>query len=455
MNNFAKFFSDAPTVGPLISKLLSSPSFLAYLISFILILFFVNSIFKSLFDRNLLTTLISALNRTSKAEKYALSRKNFYSGSTEKEFVAWQEKILIELYKDLALTHLFNKRHLSVVHKASNELYYPFDNELKHFGKLLTTDIPPLELDRFQKHYFNILKDTIKRPNQVGFELSEFFINENNEITGFSARTCQYKHTVLTSHILEYELFKTYKKMKSKFQDPKKLEGDKILNNLPRRKKIHQNQSLNDLMIKGNNRHSLLSVQMIIVAYSKKRGKYCTLIFKRSNKVALKPNYYHIVPAGGYEIFEQEDTTHGYIIRQNFDIELALFRELIEEIFNGKDFEGNTTGETNDIIYKHPDVIDIINMLEKKTAYLQFLGNVTDLMTLRQELSFLLLVDDPEFLEKNFKPNFEGKDLQIVPLEDLHEFLNGELLYPSSSGLLDLMKNSNLIKERGLDKHIW
>jgi hypothetical protein len=208
-------------------------------------------------------------------------------------------------------------------------------------------------------------------------------------------------------------------------------------------------------MIKGNNRHSLLSVQMIIVAYSKKRGKYCTLIFKRSNKVALKPNYYHIVPAGGYEIFEQEDTTHGYIIRQNFDIELALFRELIEEIFNGKDFEGNTTGETNDIIYKHPDVIDIINMLEKKTAYLQFLGNVTDLMTLRQELSFLLLVDDPEFLEKNFKPNFEGKDLQIVPLEDLHEFLNGELLYPSSSGLLDLMKNSNLIKERGLDKHIW
>lgn len=455
MNNIIEFFSEVPTVGPLIKKLTTNQSLIAYFFIAILIIIAINMLFKSLFDKNLITSVLSIIKGKSKEEKYAISRKNFYSGSTKKDFVKWQEKILIEIYEDLPLTKLFNKTHLSVVHKASNEMYYPFENQLKHFGDLKSTEIPSLKLDRMQKHYFNILKDTIKRPNQVGFELDEYFLNDKNEITGFSARSCQYKHSVLTSHILEYELFKTYKRLKSRFINPMSLAGDNILKNLPRRKKIHENQSLNDLMIKGDNRHSLLSVQMIIVAYSKKRNKYCTLIFKRSDKVALKPNYYHIVPAGGYEIFEQEDTTHSYIIRENFDIELALFRELIEEIFNGKDFEGNDTGEINDIIYKHPDVVDIINMLEKKTAYLQFLGNVTDLMTLRQELSFLLLVDDPDFLEKNFKPNFEGKDLQIVPIEDLHKFLSDELLYPSSSGLLDLMRNSPLIKERGMDKHIW
>ena len=170
-------------------------------------------------------------------------------------------------------------------------------------------------------------------------------------------------------------------------------------------------------------------------------------------KFATKPNYYHIVPAGGYEIFEKEETTKKYIIKKNFDIELTLFRELIEEIFNGKDYEENENGEAKEIIYKHPDIIDIENMLNNKTAHLQFLGNVTDLMSLRQELSFLLMVDDLNFMKKNFKFNFEATDLHIVPLEELTECLTDELLYPSSAGLLELVKTSKLLKERNLDKY--
>ena len=47
---------------------------------------------------------------------------------------------------------------------------------------------------------------------------------------------------------------------------------------------------------------------MMIIEKEEELDKYCTLLFKRSNEVALKPNYYHIIPVGGYEIFEKEGT---------------------------------------------------------------------------------------------------------------------------------------------------
>jgi hypothetical protein len=114
-----------------------------------------------------------------------------------------------------------------------------------------------------------------------------------------------------------------------------------------------------------------------------------------------------------------------------------------------KDYEENEQGEAKEIIYKHPDIIDLQRMLTEGTAHMQFLGSVTDLTTLRSELSFLLMVDDTDFMKKDHKINFEGNDLQIIPVKDLKEFLD-ELLYPSSVGLLELVKNSKLLHERGL-----
>jgi hypothetical protein len=413
--------------------------------------FWINKFSKEHFDRNLAVSLVATLRGKSKEDKNRISREIFFEKSTQREFVMWQESILEKIYHDLHLVDLFDKKHMAVAHKAAEELYYPFDDKLKELGQLVNLDVPELLLDKQQKHYNDLLSGIIKRPNQIGFELDEYIVNDHNEIVGFKANVCQYKHTVLTSHILEYELFKTYKSLGKRFSH--NTTAEEILSFLPRRQKIHLGQTNEEIMIKGKNRHSLLSVQMIIIAYWEKIDKYCTLIVKRSDKVAMKPNYYHIIPAGGYEIFEKEGTSNKYIIKKNFDIELTLFRELLEEVFNGKDYEENENGEAKEIIYKHPDIIDLEEMLNNQTAFLQCLGNVTDLLSLRQELSFLLMVDNAEFMKKNFKFNFEATDLQIVPLEDLSEFLTGELLYPSSAGLLELVKTSKLIKERNLEQY--
>ncbi|WP_442596609.1 hypothetical protein [Neobacillus sp. D3-1R] len=446
MQELKDYLASQAVVGPILKQLVEQPV-IGVITLIILLLLVVNSAIKRVLDVNLLRIVVLYFQGKDKEERYKKAREAFYKHSTEKKFVKWQHQILKKIYADLPLVHLFHDTHLVIVHKAANKILYPFKENMKEFGELLDLNVPDLKLDRRQKHYFKIMRGTIRRPNLVGFELDEYVLNDKNEITGFKANVCQYKHTVLTSHILEYELFKTYKKTKMKLTH---LSKDEIVKKLPYRNQIHKGQTNNDLIIKGHNRHSLLSVQMMVVGFHEKYNQYCTLIFKRSKEVAIKPNYWHIIPAGGFEIFEKEGTVNKYIIKQNFDVELALFRELIEEVFNGKDYEANETGEVNEIIHRHPDIVDLEAMLQNGEAKLEFLGNVTDLLSLRPELSFLLVVDNPAFFKKNFKINFEGIDLQVVPVNDLQNLLEDELLYPSSAGLLALAKESELMKERNL-----
>jgi hypothetical protein len=60
------------------------------------------------------------------------------------------------------------------------------------------------------------------------------------------------------------------------------------------------------------------------------------------------------------------------------------------------------------------------------------------------------MVDDTDFMKKDYRINFEGNNLQIISVKDLKEFLEDDLLYPSRAGLLELVKNSKLLHERGL-----
>lgn len=284
----------------------------------------------------------------------------------------------------------------------------------------------------------------IKKPNLIGFELDTFLLNEQDEIIGFEANICQYKHTVTTSHILEFELYKLYCKNKKIVHSSR----EDILKALPYRSKIHEGQTSKEVVLKGKNRHSLLSVQMMVICYDDIFDDYRMVMFKRSEEVAIKPNYWHIVPAGGFEIFEKEDMRNPHIIEENFDVQLALFRELLEELFNGKDFEDNEVGnDRNYIIYQHPAIIELDRLIKEQKAHLDFLGNVTDLTTLRAELSFILVVDDSNFIKNNFQKNFEGAVSQRVRVDNLERMLKNDLLYPSSAGLIKLAEDSPLFQK--------
>ena len=381
------------------------------------------------------------------SDKYDIERKQYYETTSTNEYAKWMSDILIKIYDDLPLVELFGQKHMVVVHKSAEKISYPFNNKMSRFGNLKSLDIPDYNPDNFQDYYYKIMSANIKKPNLIGFELESYQLNHNDEIIGFDANVCQYKHTVITSHILEYELYKLYNENKEIVNDDRQM----ILSKLPYRKRIHEGQTNKDVVLKGANRHSLLSVQMMVACYDETIQDYRVMIFKRSDKVAIKPNYWHIVPAGGFEIFEKDDTPIDYIIEDNFDVQLALFRELLEELFNGRDFEDNEIGDDpNNAIYSHPVIIELDKLLKSKRAHLDFLGNVTDLTTLRAELSFLLVIEDPKFIRIGLKHNFEGSIFKMIEIKGLEKMLKNQLLYPSSAGLLELVMHSPLMSEKVL-----
>ena len=384
------------------------------------------------------------------SNSYDLERKKYYETTSTKEYVKWMNTILTKIYDDLPLVELYGRKHMVVAHKSAEKMSYPFNSEVWKFGNLKSFDLPEYHPDSYQQHYYQVMSANIKKPDLIGFELESYQLNNKDEITGFNANVCQYKHTVVTSHILEYELYDLYCKNKGIVSADRQT----ILNQLPYRKKIHEGQTNKDVVLKGANRHSLLSVQMMIVCYDETIKDYFVLFFKRSEKVAIKPNYWHIVPAGGFEIFEQEKTREEYFIEENFDVQLALFRELLEELYNGKDFEDNEGGaDPHHTIYSHPAIIELEELIKSKQAHLDFLGNVTDLTTLRAELSFLLVVDDPKFIRTKFNHNFEGAKFRLFKIKELEKALKNQLLYPSSAGLLELSMQSPLMKKKVLAIH--
>ncbi|WP_338449504.1 hypothetical protein R4Z09_25570 [Niallia oryzisoli] len=413
-------------------------------------LLFVNKLISKYFGPDLLKKVIDYVKeKVSKEKRYENARSKYNSTISSLEYVRWQSKILTKIYGDQPIVHLFGRNHMVVAHPSDGNIEYPFvKDDLHHFSMLKSVEIPEYRPDKTQMKYYNIMSSKIKKPNLIGFELDEYEVNHEGQISSFTANICQYRHTVITSHILEYEMYQLYKENRS-IADAS---VEEILNNLPYRNKIHIGQSVQDVIIKGKNRHALMSVQMMIIYWDERSQCYKVPIIKRSEEVALKPNYWHIIPAGGFEIFEKEDMHNEHVIEENFDIQLALFRELLEELYNGRDFEDNEMGhDGNEIIYRNPVIEQLEKLLADKKAKIEFLGNTTDLTTLRPELSFLLVVDDQDFSKNTFEKNFEGAVIKSVKLDKLESMFKNDLLYPSSAGLLQLAIASSIFKEKGWD----
>ncbi|TPF14219.1 hypothetical protein [Priestia megaterium] len=449
INNILNYMYDLPIVGELIQGGFSINFIIGSIVFALVALTIINGALKRSFDVNLLKELLVTIRNknTQKIKRYNKKRDKFYRISTTSNFVSWQNEILKKIYSDYNLLSLFNKEYPIIIFEPKLNCIYPFKEFFSRHSELKSVNIPYFKLDRKQKFYTRMMGSTIKWPDLIGFEIDKFSLDEDSKIESFTANVCQYKHNVVTSHILEYELYKCYINKRTAFSEKT---SEEILHNLFYRKKIHRGKSQTEVVTTGCNRHSLLSVQMLVAYYDDELDNYRVLLFQRSKDVAIKPNYWQLIPAGGFEIFEKEETTNSYIIKQNFNIELVLFRELIEEALDGEDFQYNKHGNIKEIINNHKDVVQIKEWLKSGQATLEFVGNVVDLVSLRSELSFVLVIDNPEFGKKNFKINHEGKDLQTIFIDELPHMLTEELLYPSSAGLLQLAMKSQSFKNRGL-----
>lgn len=321
---------------------------------------------------------------------------------------------------------------------------------------------------RYVNSYYRLIKQTIRYPKRLGYMLDEIVLDENDAKRPWhiTAHSGIYSDNLKTSHILEYELYSLYLKDKKKNGQIKDKSREEILKQLPIRNFIHQKfadeaktsdgdkrlRCESNVLVSGRYRSSLLGVQMFVMVKNH-ANSYDVLRMRRSINVVAKPGFIQFIPSGGFEAANDGDDLDSQW--DNYSITKAIFRELLEECF-GLDEDDRSTSDNNvspDKLYSNKHISDLINMLETGDgrARMQLMGTSMSLVGLRQELSFLLRVDDPKF-SLNFIGNYESRAaihmIDVKVLEDAEFWMNDDLakLNCTSAGLFELARENEIYK---------
>jgi hypothetical protein len=373
--------------------------------------------------------------------------QDYYKTMVDPAFVHWESDFLIRTYSqetNYVFAEIAGKRAPVIVFPASPEVHYPFKEMCQREDLRLTdeTDLTPSQ-DQYPEYKY-IVYPNLRHPHLVGYYLDGYEFDKNGKIKGVKASTHKYVENIFTSHILDYELYDVYKKTHG---DP-----NVTLKDFPLRQKIHQGQTIKDVIEKGVNRASLFSVQMAVISKNDE-GEYEMAVMTRSENVAARPGFFQIAPAGGFELFDLEATVEDpdertRIISKNFDVRMAVMREYIEELFDGADFDEAKGDDDWNRLKEDVHFQEVCHLIETGKASFEFLGVAVDLLSLRPELSFMLLIDDPDYAKQHLFRNCEAKRIERMPLEDVADLMaHSAKVVTGSQGLFYLLGQNKKYQE--------
>ena len=390
----------------------------------------------------------------------------------DKDFLEWQDNMLLKIYKKERFTTLFGRSY-PVCSLNIKETYDYSDadslcrdnngNPLLNRTDIIMEDIYDTEImnnivDRKEEilmkkelmgngrgwnGYKWFTKRSMRDGNHIGYTLDKLDF-EGKDISKIHLSLGDYKLNLLTSHIMTFEFFKAYEifktEAKEKYDD--RVERKNYLNSikpedlwpqLPFRRYIHKvnGDDINNVLFNGRGRYSLLSVQCLVMLCSSNKEKleYKTFFGIRSNstrKVSTKLGCYQFPPSGGFDLYDGKDLDPEDV-ETNCSLRWSLMREYLEEIFNDKDFakvdknnlEDNTTMIT--IVAEDTRIRRIVDMLDEtiddarfkagtKKAYFTTVGANVDLIDLRLSVNYLLVINDYQYYLDGIRGNSKDDD---------------------------------------------
>ena len=441
-------------------------------------------------DMNVLWTMVKNFFGLSKRGlKWYRKRKrnSFYKDLCNKDYILWQKQVLKLIYSPLIKEceehgvnidfttlqldkKIYDYEAITLFDNREELLSYPFKGLFSKEELVCNTDISSSMYDfkglsnkgkLLQQEYYNMIKDNLRYPNRLGYMLDNINLADGIIKSVVSYSGC-YKNNILQSHVLEFELYKLYKKSGKKTRD-KLLSAQNareiILNKLEIRNAIHKSFANEyEILISGKHRTSLLGVQIFVLVKNCK-NKYQALRIRRSQKVAAKAGYLQFIPSGGFESCNDDCDFDAQWA--NYSLSKVLFKELMEECF-GQDEVQYTGRLSPEKVYFNDKVTRLISLIEENKAQFEFLGTAMSLVGLRHEFSFILKIDDCEF-SKNLLCNDESHSaINLVSIEQLENekfwmynqnpeadnFVNDfDLLNCTSASLFQLARGSKLYQQ--------
>ena len=177
----------------------------------------------------------------------------------------------------------------------------------------------------------------------------------------------------------------------------------------PSRATYHRQVPPPDALTRGLKRSAAIGIGTLTV-YNAGDG-YKAILARRSASTANDSGMFHVLPA---MIFQQ--TTAEFNDPCEWSVKHQILREVLEELFN---FPEQIDPPRWDFFYHHPAMLYLLDLLAAGKAQLLATGIVFNLLTLRPEISTLLLIHDPEWYRRISAPD---SDMPFMTAEEtLHD----------------------------------
>ena len=174
------------------------------------------------------------------------------------------------------------------------------------------------------------------------------------------------------------------------------------LDDLPRRKWLHDAVGGQHVVLDGRNRSAALSVSATILI-AEPDGTYSALLAQRSERVATHPSFFHVAPSGIFAPLNDARRNDA----DQFSIVTSILREYAEELFHYVDLEqGDGLGirELRDLA----PVRELLKAQDESRVSLHYCGLSVPLLTLRPEFSILIFIRDRSWLVKEIRRSKES-----------------------------------------------
>ena len=159
----------------------------------------------------------------------------------------------------------------------------------------------------------------------------------------------------------------------------------------------HRQVDAQDALTRGLKRSAAIGIGTLTVFND--GGRYKAMLARRSEKTAFDSGMFHVLPAMMFN-----PTTSDFCNPQEWSIRHQVLREALEEMFNMPE---ETAPERWDYFYRHPALLYLQSLMDAGKAQLYLTGVIINLLTLRPEISTLLLIRDPAWYARITAPDSE------------------------------------------------
>ncbi|MBR2683040.1 MAG: hypothetical protein IKE22_07245, partial [Atopobiaceae bacterium] len=311
----------------------------------------------------------------------------------------------------------------------------------------------------------------------------EVHLDDQGRIAAIEMFTGTRKQNVMTTSTLRNEFYLAFSKLKAegRLEDATVQE---VLDLCPRRQYVIEQcgEGLASLL-KGAAGYSEFRLQGIVLmpisptrrdrglyAFREHAGEYWTPLLMRSSLVEEQPGFYQFAPCGGFGILQSaKSEVLRLLATEGFDLFDALLFRFCDELFTIPEERNETEVKASykpDIgrrtLLRHADELndreeyqEILDLIEDGSATIEFLGISSSLVSLKSDLVFALVIDDPSYYERNrgrFHANRETLgNLMFRPISTLCNENNIEApMAEEISAPLELLRRSDLASKVGI-----